>query len=38
MEEKIPEKSKVDLVGKYEPSPIGFGGHKKGVKPADHKM
>jgi len=36
MEEKIPAKSKVDLVGKYEPNPIGFGNQKKGVKPADH--
>jgi hypothetical protein len=35
MEGKIADKSKVDLVGPYEPSPIGFGGHKKGVKPGD---
>jgi hypothetical protein len=38
MEDKIPERAKVDLVGKYEPTPIGFAGHKKGVKPADHKL
>ncbi len=38
LEEKIPEKSKVDVVGEYKPTPYGFGGHKKGVKPADHKM
>ncbi|MBN1421578.1 MAG: ThuA domain-containing protein [Planctomycetes bacterium] len=38
MEEKIPAKSKVDIVGTYEPTPIGFGGHTKGVKPEDHKL
>jgi hypothetical protein len=37
MEEKIPAKAKVDLVGEYKPNPIGFGGHKKGVKPADYR-
>jgi hypothetical protein len=36
MEDKVPGKAKVDLVGKYEPNPIGFGNHKKGLKPADH--
>ncbi len=35
MEDKIPAKSHVDLVGKYDPLPFKFGGHKKGVKPAD---
>jgi len=35
MEEKIPAKAKVDIVGEYQPSPFKFGGHKKGVKPAD---
>lgn len=35
MEEKIPAKSKVDIVGDYKPSPFQFGGHKKGVRPAD---
>ena len=38
MEDKIPAKSKVDLVGEYNPNPIGMGGHKKGLKPADHKI
>jgi len=38
MEEKIPQRAKVDLVGKYDPTPIGFAGHKKGVKPADHRL
>ncbi len=37
MEEKIPARAKVDLVGEYRPSAIGDGGHKKGVKPADIK-
>jgi hypothetical protein len=38
LEAKIPAKSKVDFVGRYDPSPIGPGKHKKGLKPADHKM
>lgn len=38
MEDKMPAKSKVDIVGEYDPNPIGFGGFKKGVKPADHKL
>jgi hypothetical protein len=38
MEDKIPAKSKVDLVGEYDPSPIGMGAHKKGLKPFDHKI
>jgi type 1 glutamine amidotransferase len=38
MEDKIPEKTNVDLVGQYDPSDIGMGGHKKGVMPSDHKL
>ena len=38
MEDKIPAKSKVDIVGEYNPSRIGMGGHKKGLKPSDHKL
>jgi type 1 glutamine amidotransferase len=38
LEEKIPAKANVDLVGRYEPNPIGMGNHKKGLKPADHKL
>ena len=38
LEDRIPEKSKVDVVGEYNPNDIGFGGHKKGVKPADHRL
>jgi hypothetical protein len=37
MEAKIPEKSVVDIVGTFEPSPFKFGGAKKGIKPADLK-
>jgi len=38
MEEQIPAKSKVELVGEYKPSPFGFGGFQKGVKPADRRL
>jgi hypothetical protein len=38
MENKIPAKSDVDLVGRYEPTPFGFGKHQRGVKPSDHAM
>jgi hypothetical protein len=35
---EVPERAKVDFVGEYKPTPIGFGGHKKGVKPSDHRL
>jgi type 1 glutamine amidotransferase len=35
LEDKIPEKTNVDLVGKFEPTPFGFGKHKQGVRPSD---
>jgi len=38
MEDKIPAKAKVDLVGEYKPSPIGVGKFVKGQKPADLKL
>lgn len=38
MENVIPPRNNVDLVGDYNPSNIGFGTHKKGVMPADHEM
>ncbi len=38
MEDSISATRSVDLVGKYEPANIGVGGHKKGLKPADHKL
>jgi hypothetical protein len=37
LEDKIPQKAKADIVGEYKPSNFGFGGHVKGVKPADLK-
>ncbi|HRI42815.1 MAG TPA: ThuA domain-containing protein [Fimbriimonadaceae bacterium] len=33
LEGKIPAKADVSLVGKYEPSPFGFGGFRKGITP-----
>ena len=38
MEKNIPERAVVDLIGEYDPAPIGVGGHKQGLKPADHKL
>ncbi len=38
MEDRIPERSKVDLIGEYKPLPFRFGGFAKGVKPSDHAM
>jgi hypothetical protein len=38
MEDKIPEKSNVALVGKYEPSSFKFNGFRPGVKPEDHRL
>ena len=35
MEDKIPEKTDVNLVGDYKPLPFKFGGAAKGVKPSD---
>ncbi|MBD3175810.1 MAG: hypothetical protein GF320_11565, partial [Armatimonadia bacterium] len=38
MEENIPERSDVDIVGEYNPSPIGVGGHRRGLRPEDHAL
>ena len=38
MEDKIPEAANVEIVGEFTPTKFGFGGFKKGVKPADHAM
>lgn len=38
MEERIPPRAEVAIVGQYHPLPFGFGDHRKGVKPADHAM
>ena len=34
--EKVQDAAEVGRVGEYTPLPFGFGGFKKGVKPADH--
>jgi hypothetical protein len=36
--DKIPAKTRVDVVGKYKPRPFGFGGFEKGRKPADYSL
>jgi type 1 glutamine amidotransferase len=38
MADRIPARSHVDLVGTYRPNPIGYGGHNKGMRPADHAI
>ena len=38
MEDRIPAKAKVDMVGAYHPNPIGVGGHKKGLKPSTYNL
>jgi hypothetical protein len=38
LEDKIPAKSKVDIVGEYKPSKFAFGGYVKGVKPEDLQL
>jgi hypothetical protein len=35
MEDKIPAKTNVEIVGEYKPSPFGFNGFQKGVRPGD---
>ena len=35
MEDKIPDRSNVDIVGRYDTLPMGFGKFKKGLKPKD---
>jgi len=37
MEDKIPAKAKVDLIGDYKPSRFSFGGFVKDLKPEDYK-
>jgi len=38
MEGKTPDRAKVDLVGTYDPLPIGMHKHRKGLKPSDHLL
>lgn len=35
LEDRIAERSVVDVVGEYRPSPFAHGGHRRGVKPSD---
>jgi hypothetical protein len=35
MEDKIPAKTNVDLMGEYQPLPFKFGGFARGIKPSD---
>jgi type 1 glutamine amidotransferase len=35
LEDKIPEHANVEIVGTFKPTPFGFGGFTKGVKPSD---
>jgi type 1 glutamine amidotransferase len=37
MESQIPARANVDIVGTYDPLPIGYGKCRKGLKPADFK-
>ena len=38
LEDRIPARSNVDLVGEYKPTYFGFGKHIKGVKPSDLEL
>jgi hypothetical protein len=38
MEDQIPPKSDVAIVGEYAPHPFGFGTFIRGIKPSDHAM
>ncbi|MGE5294267.1 MAG: ThuA domain-containing protein [Solirubrobacterales bacterium] len=38
LEDKIPAKADVTILGEYNPNNIGFGGFKKGLKPGDHQL
>jgi hypothetical protein len=38
LEQKISAKANVDYVGAFNPTFYGFGGAKRGVKPADHEL
>jgi hypothetical protein len=38
LEDKIPPRANVEIVGEYKPLPFGFGKSKQSVKPSDHAM
>jgi hypothetical protein len=37
LEDKIPARNNVEIVGEWTPTKFGFNGYKKGVKPQDLK-
>lgn len=37
LEDRIPAKNNVEIVGEYEPSMFGFGGHEHGLTPSDYR-
>jgi hypothetical protein len=38
LEDKIPARANVDIVGEYHPTNFGYGKYTKGVKPSDHAI
>ncbi|MDA0837162.1 MAG: ThuA domain-containing protein [Planctomycetota bacterium] len=38
MEEQIPGRANVEIVGDFDPTPFGFGTFKKGTKPSDYAL
>lgn len=38
MEDQIPARTNVDVVGEFNPLPFGFKKYRRGVKPSDHAM
>lgn len=38
MEDRIPPRANVDIVGQYQPTGFGFGKHIRGLRPPDHKL
>jgi len=38
LEEEIPARANVQIVGEYRPTPFGFGTYQRGVTPSDHAM
>jgi len=38
MDEQIPARAEVGIVGRFEPRPFAFNGFQKGVRPSDHEL
>lgn len=38
LENQIPKRANVDIVGEYEPTEYGFNGYVRGIKPSDHAL